>query len=165
LGHVSVAAKSIFALSKMHVRPVFLMFLVFFFAACFNQGDCIITSSSLARISLFSKKDGKARPTKFTSVVETNDQLEFVVGADTTVSSLQLPLHPDRLQVSYVLVTPDSTYNLTLSYTTYTRIIATDCGAFLYYQDLSVDSTNFDRYKIIQPQLFKSVTTNLEIFF
>jgi hypothetical protein len=148
------------------VRPVILIFFVFFFVSCFNQGDCLITSTSLVKISLVSKIDGKPRSATFTKVENTDDKIDFVVDTAITVTSLQLPLNPNRLQVSYLFVTSDSvTYNLSLNYTTYTRIIAPDCGAFLYYQDLSVEETNFDRVKIITPQLFKSVTTNLEIFF
>ncbi len=148
------------------MKAVFLILLVFLFNSCFNQGDCLITSTNLIKINLRSKDDGKSKSATFLQVREVTDLIEFPAYELIGISALQLPMNPKRLDATFVFLTSDSVvYHLNLTYSTFSRVVSPDCGAFLYYKDLSVTETDFDRTKIINPQLFKSVTTNLEIFF
>lgn len=142
--------------------------------SCFNQGDCLKTATNLVKVKLLNKTDGSIRETTFLSVMElshqadnTTDTIRFVpVGGDTTVNAIQLPLDPTLQESAFVFMTSDSVvYNLDLKYNTFSRVVAADCGAFLYYENLSVSDTNFDRVKILSTQLLTSVTTNLEIYF
>jgi hypothetical protein len=146
------------------VKQVSLIFLLLLLGSCFNEGDCLITSTNLVKIDLLSKVDGSSRLTTFLQV--RTDSLEFVAHGDTTVVSLQLPLNPDKLEESFTFLTSDSlTFHLDLKYNTFTRIISSDCGAFLYYDGLSIKETDFNNTKVITTQLLTSVGTNLEVYF
>lgn len=149
------------------MKSVFWIIFLLCLASCFDQGDCLINSTNLVKSSLLDKNDGTPRLTQFLSIHQLEDDIELINPDSTfTVSSVELPLSPKRNQCSFVFLTSDSaTYLLRMNYKTTIRVIAADCGAFQYFQDLSVDSTNFDRIKIISPQLFTSVTKNLEISF
>jgi hypothetical protein len=147
------------------VRAVFWILSLLFLASCFNEGDCLITSTNLVKVDLFERTNGTSQPLKFIRVHQLEDDLELLA-SDTTVSTFQLPLSPDRLESSFEFMTFDSvTYLLSLRYTKFTRVIAADCGAFQYYQDLKVDSTTFDHVKVTSPQLFTSVKSNLQVYF
>jgi len=149
------------------VRLVLLIFLAVFIVSCFNPGDCVITATNLVKVILLNT-DGAARKTTFLKIVTVEDGHDFLGDSTVTGTSLRLPLHPDRLQTTFQFLTSDSiSYTLQMKYTTFTRIIGADCGAFLYYENLSVDSTqtNFEKTRIINHQLFTSVPTNLELYF
>ena len=150
------------------MRPFFLIISLVFLISCFNKGDCLITSTNVVKIALQKKLVGVSRITKFLKVQETHDldTVDITTFENTELTLLQLPLNPNRDSTSFVFLTSDLLpFHLTLAYNTYTRVISTDCGAFLYYKDLSVKDSNFDSTRVIYPQLFKSVNKNLEVFF
>lgn len=144
-----------------------MIFSFVFLTSCFDKGDCLITSTNLVKITLQKKQDGSPKTVIFLKVQEMHnlDTVDFV--PDTIgVTTLQLPLNPNLQETSFFFLTKDSLpYHLTLGYNTYTRIISADCGAYLYYNKLSVKDTNFDSTKVIFPQLLNSVNKNLEVFF
>ena len=144
-----------------------MIFSFVFLTSCFDKGDCLITSTNLVKITLQKKQDGSPKTVIFLKVQEMYnlDTVDFV--PDTIgVTTLQLPLNPNLQETSFFFLTKDSLpYHLTLGYNTYTRIISADCGAYLYYNKLSVKDTNFDSTKVVFPQLLNSVNKNLEVFF
>lgn len=137
-------------------------------ASCFSQGDCIIVSTNVMKVGLQKKLDGKPKLTTFIRIQEIDEggvlDLDTLEGRELSV--LPLPLNPNYTESTFVFVTSDLlTYHLSLHYTHFTRIIATDCGAFTYYENLSVVQTDFDSTRLVNPQLYKSVPTNLQVFF
>jgi len=146
-----------------------LIFFLVFCTSCFNQGDCLITSTNLVKIDLLNPADGTARQTKFLQIVELEDGLSFLNGDSTlTTTFLHLPLSPNRTQATFQFLTSDSvTYHLSLQYTTFTRVVGVECGAYLYYEKLAIDTVNTDfaHTKLIEPKLLTSVKTNLQLSF
>jgi Family of unknown function (DUF6452) len=150
------------------VRPVFLIFSLVLLVSCFNQGDCLITSTNLIKISFQKKLDGTTKLTTFLHVQAVTDNVtfDFPTLENTPVQLIALPLDPDNTTTTFVFQTSDSlTYRMTVGYNQYTKIISTDCGAFLFFKDLSVTGTTFDSTKVINRQLLKSVANNLEVYF
>ena len=150
------------------MRPFFLIFLLVFLISCFNKGDCVITSTSVVKIALQKKQDGASKRTTFLKVQETHDldTVDIAGFENIEVTSLELPLNPSRDSTSFVFFTKDSlSFHLTLGYTTYSRVITAECGAFLYYKDLSVKDSNFDSTRVTDSKLLISVKKNLEVFF
>jgi hypothetical protein len=109
-----------------------------------------------------------------------NQVVEFGYWEGPSISSLQLPLDPERDTSYYSFLTQNDSvrYKLAVRYTTYSRVISTDCGAFLYFNNLAVIKssanclktgvgcyTTFDSTRVVQAQLFQSVTTNIRLFF
>jgi hypothetical protein len=141
-----------------------------FMASCFNQGDCTITSTNLVKVTFQKKLDGTVKSTVFLTVktIHESDTL-LLTSQDPAnpipVTEMSLPMNPKYDSTIFLLERSDQRlFRLTLSYTTYSKVIATDCGAFLYYQDLKVKSTNFDSTRVVNTQLLTSVGKNLQIF-
>jgi hypothetical protein len=150
------------------VRPVFLIISLVSLISCFNQGDCLINSTNLVKIGLRKRLDYTTKQAIFLKVaaVTESDTIDFPLLENVSLESLSLPLDPKNLVTSYHFLTSDSlTFQLTLAYTQSTKIISPDCGAFIYYNDLSVAGTNFDSTRVVKHQLLISVARNLEVFF
>ena len=150
------------------MRPVFLIFSLVCLVSCFNQGDCLITSTNFVKVAIKKKLDGTSKPTTFLKVQEVHDTvtLDFLSLERTALAAVPLPLNPNAIETTFIFLTSDSlTFHLTLSYSHYSRIVSTDCGVFIYYKDLKVKDTDFDSTRIVNSQLLKSVTTNLEVFY
>jgi hypothetical protein len=149
------------------VKRCFFIALVFLFNSCFDQGDCLITSTNIVMIDLETLA-GVPRETTFLRVLRADSTVHFPDYENTfsPITTLALPLDPDKNQSSFNFYTSDSVeYHLTLGYSTYSRVISTDCGAFLYFTDLSVVKSTFDSTRVTSPQLLLGVTENLKVFF
>jgi hypothetical protein len=147
------------------VKRLLLIFLFFFFNSCFDQNDCLITSTNLVQLEL-DNLSGTTLPTTFMLVEKGDSSGHFSGYENIELTSLALPLDPTKTQSSFKFVTSDTVaYHLTLGYTTFTRVISTDCGAFLYFRDLKVIETDFDSTRVTAPELFIGVEPNLKIFF
>ena len=150
------------------MRTFLLIFSLVFLVSCFNNGDCVITSTNKVKIALQKIQDGASKRTTFLKVQETHDldTLDIGILENIEMTSFELPLNPGRDSTSFLFFTKDSlSFHLTLGYATYTRVIAADCGAFLFFRNLSVKDSNFDSTRVTNPQLLISVNKNLEVFF
>ena len=148
------------------VKQFFLIFFIFLVSSCFNDNDCLKTATNYVKIDL-KTLTGAARTTTFTSVRTADSTLIFPdYQATNPVTSLVLPIDQTGTERSFILDTTDSSsYRLTLGYTSFTRVISADCGAYLYFKDLKVVDTNFDSTRVTNPQLFTGVKQNIKIFF
>jgi Family of unknown function (DUF6452) len=166
--NIGKAQKLYLRFQKLIVKYIFLIFFTFLFTSCFTQNDCIITSTNLVKIDFFTLA-GVIRPTTFLSVHNTDSTVIYYPALGATpapINTLALPLDQDTNESSFVLVTTENVkYTLTLGYTSFSRVISTDCGAYQYFKDLSVPQTSFDSTRVISPQLFTSVKQNVKIFF
>ena len=146
-------------------------------SSCFDQNDCVVSATNLVRVDLVTLA-GVAHPTSFITVRQDSlgpfqDSTRHFTAYEKTVtpiSALVLPLNPIDKLTYYTFTTSElKTYHLTLSYTTYVRVISNDCGAFLYYENLDVvpqgGGRDFDSTRVISPQLFQSVKTNIKLFY
>ena len=150
-------------------KAVLALFLIFFSSSCFNQGDCLITASPYTKIDFYQKKDKTPKIITF-SYVEV-----FGAGTayqDSVVSSLLLPVDPNGDTTRFVLHYEDKSDFITVKYSSITRIISPECGAFVYYKDLEIVKTSFDEtlIRLTNNQLLKDAVnnkyaTNLQVFF
>jgi Family of unknown function (DUF6452) len=159
------------------VKPFFAIILTFLlFNACFDQNDCLVTSTNLVKIELATIA-GVNQNVRFVTVRQDSvdsahtrtRHIDFVYYQNYPLGSLELPLDPEHDTTYFSFETADKTiYKLAFRYSTFSRVISNDCGAYLYYKDLSVIKTDvhpFDSTVVVEPQLFKSVITNVKVLF
>jgi len=152
-------------------KAVLLIFLIFLSSSCFNKGDCLITASELTRIDLYQKTDKQPKTVLFSSIT--------VSGYGTTLqqdsvnsSTLLIPVNPNGDTTRFTFNYGEKSDFITVSYSSATRIIAPDCGAFTYYSNLGIVNTSFDRslIKLVNTRLLRNPAnnknaTNLQLFF
>ena len=152
-------------------KAVLLIFLIFLSSSCFNKGDCLITASELTRIDLYQKTDKQPKTVLFSSIT--------VSGYGTTLQqdsvnspTLLIPVNPNGDTTRFTFNYGEKSDFITVSYSSATRIIAPDCGAFTYYSNLGIVNTSFDRslIKLVNTRLLRNPAnnknaTNLQLFF
>ena len=152
-------------------KAVLLIFLIFLSSSCFNKGDCLITASELTRIDLYQKTDKQPKTVLFSSIT--------VSGYGTTLqqdsvnsSTLLMPVNPNGDTTRFTFNYDEKSDFITVTYSSATRIIAPDCGAFTYYSNLGIVNTSFDRslIKLVNTRLLRNPAnnknaTNLQLFF
>ena len=140
------------------------MALIFF--GCFEQTDCLINNTNILKIAFKGKTLGKDTTVTFISIRELKTQGDLYTNA--LVGSVGIPL-----QIRDSITTVIFDYNekskfvsdtLVVSYKNQTRVIATNCGAYLYHLNVAVPKTNFEKVRVTSSILLTTVTKNLEIF-
>ena len=140
--------------------------LVLMFSACLEQTDCLINNSNSLQVAFKGKTLGKDTTVTFVSIRELNTPGDLYTNA--ALGSASIPL-----QIKDSITTIIFDYNkksklisdtLTVSYLNQTRVIAIDCGAYLYHLDLAVAKTNFEKVRVTSSVLLTTVPKNLEIF-
>jgi hypothetical protein len=149
-------------------KAVLVVFLVILSSSCFNQGDCLETASGFMKLDFYERTSKLPKYIKFDSIYVSGTDLVFT--QDTT--TLLLPVNPAEAFTRFMLFHDGKSDSLTVSYTSETRIIATDCGAFTYFKNLEIVNSSFDPalIRLISTELLKDpvhqrYVTNLEIFF
>lgn len=148
------------------MRLLFIGLLVLLFSACLDDPDCVVTSTNYVRITM---KTMNKDTTKADSTIAvafwgiTASGTDSVFHKSDTVSTVSLPVNPGSMETKFRFSYGAKTDSLILGYTKKTEIISPQCGAFLYYQNLRVISTSFEKVTVINPQLATSVTSNIEI--
>jgi hypothetical protein len=140
--------------------------MVLIFSACYGQTDCLINNSNSLQVAFKGKTLGKDTTVTFISIRELKTPGSLYT--DAQLASATIPL-----QIKDSITTIVFDYNrksklvsdtLTVSYLNQTRVIAIDCGAYLYHLDLAVAKTNFDKISVTSSVLLTTVPKNLEIF-
>ena len=140
------------------------MVLIFF--GCYEQTDCLINNTNILKIAFKGKTLGKDTTMTFISIRELKTTGNLYTNA--VVSAVQIPLQiRDSITTVVFNYTEKSKFvsdTLVVSYRNQTRVIATDCGAYLYHLDVAVPKTNFEKVRVTSSVLLTTVTKNLEIF-
>lgn len=140
------------------------MVLIFF--GCYEQTDCLINNTNILKIAFKGKTLGKDTTVTFISIRELKTKGNLYTNA--AVGTVQIPLQiRDSITTVIFGYTEKSKLvsdTLIVSYRNQSRVIATDCGAYLYHLDLAVPKTNFERTRVTSSVLLTTVTKNLEIF-
>jgi 3D (Asp-Asp-Asp) domain-containing protein len=137
---------------------------------CFDQGDCLITATNLMQVKLLTKTDRKENKIKFNSVTVSGST--SILYKDQETGTLLLPVNPGQGSTTFTLNYGTTVSVITVTYSEETRVIAVDCGAFTYYKDLKISSTDFEEgnIKLVNTLLLHDVSTqayanNVEIYF
>jgi hypothetical protein len=159
-------------------RILLFLLLILTGVSCFNEPDCIITATSAIKIDFKQSKIDKNTLKSIvvdTAVIFTSVR---VSGIDTAyfkniqTSSLTLPINPKEKTVKYTfnirsasgaILRKDSLY---YSFSSESKIIAPTCGAYTYFINLKLTSTNLaeNKHKLINNRLLKN-TTNVQVFY
>jgi hypothetical protein len=159
-------------------RILLFLLLVLTSVSCFNEPDCIINATSAIKIDFKQFKIDKNTlklTAVDTAVIFTS---VWVSGIDTAyvkniqAISLTLPIDPKQKTVKYKLNirsaanTISRTDSLQYSFSSESKVIAPTCGAFTYFVNLKLTTTNLaeNKHKLVSNKLLKS-TTNVQVFY
>ncbi len=146
------------------MRFVFFLLMLIGLGACLEQGDCLVTNTTLTQVKLKSANTGADTTIVFAAVSIANDVLLY---ENRSLNNLVLPVNPAADSIFYVFEYGDREDTLVLRYRNETVVLSPDCGAFVFQKDLleSKNNVGADSVRWLNRQLLKSVTVNAEIFF
>jgi hypothetical protein len=145
----------------MPVRFTWFASLILLFSACLNEPDCIDTSTDVVKIA-FKASDHTALEVNFTEIQVAGLGKKFYPATKT--SSVELPVNPEQSQVTFTFLFDNRTETLILNYVRRAQVVSPSCGAFQNYSGLQIEDTTFEDFRIINTQLSKNATVNIEIF-
>jgi hypothetical protein len=145
-------------------KAIFLLPVLGLLSSCFDQGDCLITNSNLVQISLKDFTTKASAQILFDSVYVPGDTLVYTAA---TTSSLVLPVDQSKTETMYVLKQATRRDTIVFTYSNQTLILSPDCGAFVYQRDLWYGRSTLpaEQIRIVNGQLARSVTSNVELYF
>lgn len=135
--------------------------LLILLASCLDEPDCISTASNKVAISLRRIAEDSARTVKFDRILVSGTDSVFY--ESDSLSFLHLPVNPATTETTFRFYYELKMDSLVLSYTRETKVVSPQCGAFNYFQELSVVSTSFGQVIVDNSQLSISGTANLTI--
>ena len=138
----------------------------FLLTACFDSGDCLITSTNVVKINILDL----ATPTQAKDMVFDSvfipDQGYFYNNKDT-VSQIFVAIDPRTTETEYVFQYQERSDTLVLSYSNQTIVLSPDCGSYLYQTDLAIKHSTFSSNQVVikEQSLQTGVAVNIEILF
>jgi hypothetical protein len=132
-------------------------------ASCFDEGDCLIRSTTLIKVGLKdSTATANAKEVTFSSI---HIPGRGVLYEDETTSAFAILADPVVDEIVYVFQYGNRSDTIVFGYSNQTRVLAPDCGAFLYQDHLEVKYSTFGINKVLvkNKQLLSSVPINIEI--
>ncbi len=156
--------KYIYGLKNRILRLLTLICCLFIVSSCFEEGDCLITNSTLVKVSLKDLDTKKDTTLTFLSITTLEGKEIY---GEKALSKLELPVNPGETETSFVFVQGAKKDTLTIHYTNETVVLSPDCGAYEFQKDLKAikNTLGADSIKWINNQLFKSITVNAEIYY
>jgi hypothetical protein len=139
------------------MKYIGLMLICVLFGSCLNDGDCLITATNNMHVQFKTHRDNKTDTSiTITSIFISGTDSALVPGTALTQILLPVDIHRDTTTYIFKYANAPSD-TLQVSYSGQTKIIAKDCGAFTYYQNLRVLHTNF-KLKEYSTSLLKDPT-------
>ena len=150
--------------------------------SCLNDGNCIITATNNMHIQFKTHRDHKTDTSINITAIYVSGT-DSVLSVNAEVKEVLIPVDIHRDTTTFIFQYSNATSNtLQVSYTGQTKIIAKDCGAFTYYQNLKVlyPTTDFKESQIkefstsllVDPTLYagskknpSAYAVNYQIFF
>jgi hypothetical protein len=150
------------------LRFALLAMLAALFSSCLSDPDCVVTSTTEVKIDFL-----KVTPDSIRTAVRDTVKLDSILvsGTDSifyvadTVSSVVLPVNSGAYETTFFFYRQSQQDSIKLSYTRTTRVISPACGAFNYFQDLSLVLSTVTEAKVTDPQLSTTSSTNVTIKF
>jgi hypothetical protein len=142
-----------------------LILICVFFGSCLNDGNCLITSTNNIHIQ-FKKESNHKLDTALVIKTISISGTDSIIKVNTSASEVLIPIdiHSNTTSIVIRHTNSDSTNvgldTLQVSYTGQSKVIAKDCGAFTYYQNLEMIKTNLkdSQIKIFSTSLLKDPT-------
>ena len=141
--------------------------------SCFEKGDCIINNTNLVKFKFINALDKTVHPVTFASIEVVGSSI-VLYNDSVAVNLIALPVDPYKTEASFILKyadTPNDTINVT--YRNETTIPSSDCGAFVYQDQVTLVENPADTSliqgstltKVITTQLLGNAEANFEIYF
>ena len=134
--------------------------------SCFEKGDCIINNTNLVKINFLNTIGKTPHPITFSYIEVVGTSI--LLYNDKAVSSIELPVDPNKTEATFILKYESGTVEtLVVAYRNQTTIPSSDCGAFVYQDQVSIIKNPFKATSIknVNTQLLKNATVNFEIYF
>ena len=148
------------------LRVAFVAFLALLFSSCLSDPDCVITATSEVKIDFLKITPDSIRTDVSDTVILDSIRVsgtDSVFYVADTLSSVALPIHPGAYETTFYFYYPSDVDSIKFSYTHTTRVISPACGAFTYFQDLTLLLSTFSEVNITDDQLSTSTETNVKI--
>jgi len=150
------------------LRFSLLALLAALFSSCLSDPDCVVTSTSEVKIDFL-----KVTPDSIRTAVRDTVKLDSILvsGTDSvfyvadTVTSVVLPINVGAYETTFYFYYQSQQDSIKLAYTRTTRVISPACGAFNYFQDLSLVLATVTEAKVTDAQLSTTSSTNVTIKF
>lgn len=143
----------------MRFLPVGILLVLF--SACLDEPDCIVTATNEVYVDLRKPNVDSAQTIIFQQILISGT--DSVFHKNDTTSELTLRINPNAPQTTFRFYYGTEFDSLVVAYTMTTKLISPKCGAFNYFQDLSVVSTSFQQVIVSNPQLTSGGSTNITI--
>ena len=141
-----------------------IMVICVLFGSCLNDGNCLITATNNMHLQFKKLSNSKDSIIVLDTVYISGTDTFLVVNASVTEVLLPVDIHSEI--TTFVLKRANSsktsfgTDTLQVGYTGQSKVIAKDCGAFTYYQNLEMIKTNLEdsQIKVFSKSLLKDPT-------
>ncbi len=144
-----------------------LILIVALFGSCFNEGDCLISATNYMHIQFKKETNIKLDTAVVLDTIHiSGTDTVLVINSATKEILLPVDIHSTTTTFVFQRTNPaDSSLaydTLQVGYTTQSKVIAKDCGAFTYYQNLIVlyKSLKDSQLKIFSTSLIKDPTSS-----
>lgn len=150
------------------LRFALLALLAALFSSCLSDPDCVVTSTTEVQIDFL-----KVTPDSIRTAVRDTVELDSILvsGTDSvfyvadTVSSIVLPVNSGAYETTFFFYRQSLQDSIKLTYTRTTRVISPACGAFNYFQNLSLLLSTATEATVTDAQLSTTNSTNVTIKF
>ncbi len=149
------------------MKFVVLLLIVGLFGSCFNEGDCLVSATNYMHLQ-FKKEANHSLDSAviLDTIYISGTDTSLVFNSATSAVLIPLDIHNATTTFIFQRTNPlDSTLaydTLQVGYATRSKVIAKDCGAFTYYQNLAILKTNLReaQIKIYSTSLLKDPTSS-----
>ncbi len=149
---------------KNHFLPTLVLFFLAL-AACEDEPGCVSDATNVVKIGFFKIDDTTQRNADEVIISGISFIGSGFASLDTSITGIQLPLNPSEDVTAFeVTLAGGEVKTLVLSYKREQTLISPECGPTQRYYDLTVDTTTFDAYRLVEPELGKIKNINIELY-
>jgi len=133
------------------------------FGSCLNDGNCLITATNYIHVQ-FKKESNKLDTLVDLTTISVSgtdpDSSILIINSSTKEILLPLDIHSNKTTFIFNYKNSSPPDTLQVGYTAQSKVIAKDCGAFTYYQNLNVLQSSLEdsQIKVFSTSLLKDPT-------
>jgi hypothetical protein len=142
--------------------------------SCLNDGNCLITATNNMHLKFKTHRDNKTDTAiALTTILISGTVPDSVLKINATTSEILLPVDIHRDTTTFILqYTSAPSDTLQVTYSKQSKVIAKDCGAFTYYQNLRILHTSFKETQVKEfstslltdPTLYVAASPNYQAY-
>jgi hypothetical protein len=148
---------------KMAVRKGSFVFVLILFS-CLEKPECISFDTNLVAVAFFRFEEGEEKKVLLSEIIDVSSSISYEAPKDS-VTNLRLPLRPDDTETVYRLVANKQIDTISFVYATRINLISPECGAYLNFDDLTVQTHTFDSVRVTNTSIRTNISSNVEIHY